>query len=767
MSSNLNQQKNIPLDGLAGLRQNWRSDLVAGFVVFLIALPLSLGIAGASGVPPVAGLIAAICGGIIVSLFSGSFVTINGPAAGLIVIVLGVTEQLGDGDTSVGYPYMLAATVCAGGILVLLGLLKAGKVGDFFPLSVVHGMLAAIGLIIMSKQIHIALGVDPLGKQPVDLVLELPHSFSQMNPYVAIIGLVSIVLMILMNYVIKNPIIKKIPAPLLVVVVGITLAHFLKVGYEADLDPTLPGAYLGYYNFMGADYVTGQNFLVSIPEASQMIHFPDFGKLFTGLFIKCVFTIAIIQGLESLLSASAVEQLDPAQRKANLNKDLVAVGLGSVVAGALGGIPIIAEIVRSSANVSNGAKTRWANFFHGFFILICVLLIPNVLHMIPRACLAGILVMTGYRLASPHEFAHMYKVGLEQLFIFVITILGVLLTDLLKGIFIGIGIKMLINAIRSGMYNPIKMFTAQATLKQISEGNYTLKTSGILVFTNYLSFKSKIEAIPVGQTVRIDFSDATFIDHTVFANATRLKQDYNYAGGSMSFYGLEYFKPVSHHHQAARVRIRNIEQIAQSLTPRQRALAAFAEKNDYCYSFQAETPASFIQKMDFFQNRYIGLQENFVDAPLTKTSSVHLQSSDISYKNGENFQSVNRKFTAVVISQIAEKVPDFLLINEDNMQELMGAKPSKGQMIKGEKGTYWLFSDKMKEALAFIDREDVLFLEEAQVQLIEGYEHSIFINKNNTILDAESIADLFSKGQLFIKNITQHKRPQATNLSKA
>ncbi len=756
---NQNQQKNIPLDGLAGLRQNWRGDLTAGFVVFLIALPLSLGIAGASGVPPVAGLIAAIAGGMVVSLLSGSFVTINGPAAGLIVIVLGVTEKLGNDNTAVGYPYMLAATVCAGGILIVLGLLKAGKVADFFPLSVVHGMLAAIGIIIMSKQLHIAMGVDPIGKKPVDLVLELPHSISQMNPYVAFIGFVSIVLMILMNYVIKNKTIKKIPAPLLVVMVGITMAYFLKVGYEADLDPTASGAYLGFYSFMGQDYVTGQNFLVAIPEASQMIHFPDFGKFFTGIFWQCVLTIAIIQGLESLLSAAAVEQLDPAQRKANMNKDLVAVGAGSMVAGALGGIPIIAEIVRSSANVSNGAKTRWANFFHGAFILICILLIPSVLHMIPRACLAGILVMTGYRLASPHEFIHMYKVGFEQLVIFVATILGVLLTDLLMGIVIGVGIKMLVNTFRSGAYNPLKWFTVQATLKQHGEGNYTLKASGSLTFTNYLAFKAKLSMIPIEKSVKIDMSDVIFIDHSVYAGMTRFKQDYNHAGGNMSFVGLELLKPVSHHHQAARVRIKNIEAISQNLSTRQKALASYAEKNDYCFSFQAETASSFVKKMDFFQNRYVGLQENFVDAPLKKGSEVNLQISDISYKSGESFQAINRKFTALIISNLQEKVPEFLFVNDKYVQDLLGSLPPKGLPIRNslQTATYWLFSSDMKLAKQIISEETANFAEELGIQLVEGYEKALFVNKNNAILDESNIAHLFENSPRLLKEFSEIK----------
>ncbi|MCS6832756.1 MAG: SulP family inorganic anion transporter, partial [Flammeovirgaceae bacterium] len=194
----------IPSDGLKGLKAHWKSDIVSGFIVFLIALPLSLGIAIASGVPPMAGIISAFVGGMVVSLLSGSYVTINGPAAGLIVVVLSSVERLGNGNLQEGYPHFLAATVVAGGFLILMGLAKAGKLGDFFPLSVVHGMLAAIGIIIMSKQIHVMLGVKPHAKGPLALIAEIPHSIATMNPKIALIGVLCLMVMIVLVFFVKN-----------------------------------------------------------------------------------------------------------------------------------------------------------------------------------------------------------------------------------------------------------------------------------------------------------------------------------------------------------------------------------------------------------------------------------------------------------------------------------------------------------------------------------------------------------------------------------
>jgi MFS superfamily sulfate permease-like transporter len=290
----MNSAQKFP-SGIAALRKYWKQDLIAGFVVSLIAMPLSIGIAIASGLPPSAGLIAAIAGGMIVSLFTGCHVTINGPAAGLIVIVLNSTEKLGDGDTSVGYPYFLAAVIMAGLLLVIAGFLKAGKLGDFFPLSVVHGMLAAIGIIIMSKQIHIVFGVSPVGKKPLQLLAEIPQTLSHWNPYVAFIGLLSMGILIFFQRF-KFAFLKFLPPPLIVVVIGILAGNFLKVGED------------GFYTFMGVDHVLGQHFLVALPE--DFLFFPDFSKVLTFDFWSVVLTVAVIQGVESLLSATAVEQLD-------------------------------------------------------------------------------------------------------------------------------------------------------------------------------------------------------------------------------------------------------------------------------------------------------------------------------------------------------------------------------------------------------------------------------------------------------------------------
>lgn len=535
----------VPKTGLAGLAENWRSDLLSGFLVFLIALPLCLGIAMASGFPPMAGIITAVIGGMVVSRISGSYVTINGPAAGLIVVILDAVQSLGQGDAMAGYRYTLAAIVVASLLQVLLGVFKAGKLSAFFPSSVVHGMLAAIGIIIMAKQIHTLLGVKPEAKSLLGTIAEIPHSIVEMNPEVSIIGLCGLGLLIVWA-LIKNRTLKMIPAPILVVLVGLALGQYF------DLDHIhkylfLPDAEMLPHH----EFSIGPAFLVAVPENFLSgFYFPDFSKFATYEFFMAVVTIWLVGSLESLLSAAAVDKLDPYKRDSNLNRDLAAVGVGNVIAGLVGGLPMIAEIVRSSANITNGAKTAWANFFHGLFLLIFVALFPRLIHEIPLSSLAALLVFTGFRLASPKEFAKTLQVGLDNFAVFVITILGVLATDLLVGVAIGIVAELLIHLVRG--LKPNHIFSIAYHVNQTDADTYHIAVSGSAVFSNFLSLKSLLADFPKQKKVFFDLSESELIDHTVMEFIHHFTEEYNQAGGQCEIVGLDAHETFSDHHLAAR-----------------------------------------------------------------------------------------------------------------------------------------------------------------------------------------------------------------------
>jgi len=495
----------LPQTGLAGLTENWRNDVPSGFLVFLIALPLCLGISLASGFPPSAGIITAIIGGVLVSRIGGSYLTINGPAAGLIVVVLAAVQGLGEGDALAGYRYTLAAIVVASVIQVLMGFFKLGRLSSFFPASVVHGMLAAIGLIIMATQTHVMLGVTPNPGSLLSIIAQIPKSLLNMNTQTVLISFLGLEILVLW------PLINtRIPAPVIVVLLGMLFAwHF-------GLDQQTTAAGAGY--------------LVAIPDNFLAgFYFPDFSKITTPAFWEAVLSISLVGSLESLLSAAAVDKLDPYKRCSDLDRDLTAVGIGNFISGLIGGLPMIAEIVRSSANIDNGAKTAWANFFHGLFVLLFVALFASLIQRIPLASLAALLVYTGYRLASPKAFAQVENIGKEQLLMFVVTIIGVLAVDLLAGVALGIIVKLAISLLR-GVW-PSNLFKIHFTVAQQADGTWVVKLLGSALFSNFLPLKQALARLDKGKTIIFDFSDGYLIDHTVMAFIYDFRLNYEAQGG--------------------------------------------------------------------------------------------------------------------------------------------------------------------------------------------------------------------------------------------
>ena len=538
---------NIPADGIAGLKQNWKDDLLSGFVISLIALPLCLGIALASGVPPMAGIIAGIVGGLILSLTSGSHLTINGPAAGLAVIVLmsmeGFKKMAPAGLTPeqvemFAYQCTLAVGVGCGILQLLFGLVKAGILSNFFPSSVVHGMLAAIGIMIFAKQFHTAVGVKPEAKEMLEVIAAIPHSLMNMNPDVAIISLVSLVILIGLP-MIKNKYVKMLPAPLLVVLVAIPLGHYFDLEHEHK------------YLFLDShEYNLGPKFLVTLPaNVMDGIVMPRFDYLFTGFGFQMMITYALVASLESLLTASAIDKLDPYKRHSNFNRELFAKGSGNILSSFFGGLPIIAEVVRSSANVNNGAKTRWANFFHGAFLLAFILFLSQFIHQIPLAALASMLMVTGYRLASPKEFAKTYHVGREQLIIFISTILVTLATDLLVGIGAGVLVKLIIHMVNGVPFK--SLFKPFLTIDENGD-EYLIDVEHSAIFSNYIGLKKQLEALPRGKKITVDFSNARLVDHSVMEHIHELANRYKQNGGSFDIIGLDNHKPLSAHPFATR-----------------------------------------------------------------------------------------------------------------------------------------------------------------------------------------------------------------------
>lgn len=521
-----------PLDGLQGLRQNWRHDIVSGLLVSLIALPLCLAIAMASGFPPFGGVITAIVGGMIVGPLCGSQLTIKGPAAGLIAIAVAAVEALGQGDLSAGYRYTLAVIVVASVIQIFFALLKFGRFADFFPASVIHGMLAAIGVIIISKQIHPLLGVKPIAREPISLLLEIPHSLVVMNPEIALVGFTSVLIVIFATSLFGR-LARYLPGPLAAVLAGIGFCLYFDFNHAHA------------YKWYSLDYSVDARYLVDLPTSFiSGITLPDFSRITTLTSFEYIVLFALIGSLESLLTCKAVDALDPWKRKANMNKDLLALGFGNAVCGLLGGLPMIAEVVRSSANISYGARTRWANAFHGMFLLIFVLALSPIIRLIPSAALAGVLCVVGYRLASPRRFRECKKIGPEHLAVFIITIIATLQTDLLMGVVIGMIAEYFLSA---ALGAPLKsLFVTVPKGEKRADGAYHIILPTACTFGSVIGFKREL-ARAEQSPVTLDFSRTTFVDHTFMQEVRQVERDHG-----AKLLGIEKLDPITHHRSSLR-----------------------------------------------------------------------------------------------------------------------------------------------------------------------------------------------------------------------
>jgi len=625
----------IPKDGLEGLKENWRTDALSGFLVFLLALPLSLGIAKASGFDAAMGVLTPMIGGVIVSIFQGGRLTIKGPAAGLITVCAGAVADLG----GLGIEGVSATQLAAGAVVVMaviqviFGFLKFGSFSDFFPHSAVHGMLAAIGVLIFAKQFPILMGVDPSftkNLSPIQLYTHIPVFIANANWSIALVGIGSLI--IIFGLPMLGGIFKKIPAPMIVLVVMIPLAIVMN----------FKGLYKGS--------------LVSIGDFWKNVGFnASFAAIGTFVFWKYVFMFLFVNSLESLLTVKAIDGLDPYKRKSDYNKDLSALALGNGLSGLLGGLPMISEVARSSANVNNGARTRWANFFHGLFLFVSMLVLIPVIEMIPNAALAAMLIAVAYRLASPKEFIGTYKIGPEQFVIFSVTIIVTVAEDLLLGVAAGILTKFIFHII-NGAPLP-SLFKADYTLTE-TDNEYRVKVRGSATFSNFLGFKKLFSQFKPGKTVVFNFADAKLVDHSFMEQLHHFEDDYHLSGGKVIWDGLDKFNPFSNHPLAARKAASgNASKLEIRLSGRQIELRKFADDNDMMFYPQKVKNSLKYRNFPIAQGAKIQYEENI----LTKyTQYGHLEISDLVLTEVDVTKQ-DTTITVVQVSDIQGTLPHFAL----------------------------------------------------------------------------------------------------------
>lgn len=484
----------------SGMFSNLKSDFPASIVVFFVALPLCLGIALASGAPLFSGVIAGIIGGVLVGAISGSNIGVSGPAAGLAAIVLTSIGTLG------GFENFLVAVVLGGVIQLVFGFLRAGVIGYYFPSSVIKGMLTGIGIIIILKQIPHFIGydADPEGDfaffqvDGQNTFSEILNSLNFIQPGSALMGLLGLAILLLWDNVLakKHKLFQLIQGPLVAVVVGIVFFNLTK-----GLD------------VMGI----ASTHLVSVPVPDDLssflaqFSFPNFSAIANTEVWVVGFTIALVASLETLLCVEATDKLDPHKNVTPTNRELLAQGTGNIISGLIGGLPITQVIVRSSANIQSGGQTKMSAILHGFFLLGSVILIPNLLNMIPLSVLAAILLVVGFKLAKPGLFKSMYQLGWKQFVPFIVTVVGIIFTDLLVGIGLGLLVGIIVILFKS--YQNSHFLHKEG--EDIDDGKIKMTLAEEVTFFNKGAILKELDRLPHDSVLELDVTNTKYLDNDI------------------------------------------------------------------------------------------------------------------------------------------------------------------------------------------------------------------------------------------------------------
>ena len=711
--------ESTPKTGIKGLIENWQSDLIAAVSVALIALPLSLGIALAAGAPAMSGIFSAIVGGVVTTLYRGGHISVNGPAKGVIgVILLGIV--LMDDGSGQAFNYVLAAVVVSGGIQMLLGIMKLGRLAEIFHTSVIHGILAAIGIIIFAKQIHVAMGTHSdspsIIQNLIDAVLYLP----QANPFVIIISITGL-LLLLLHSKISYRFFHFLPAPMWVIALSIPFVYVFNF-FE-----------LQTLSFLGKEYEVGPNLLLDIPDKiMDSIMFPNFGKINTIEFWTTVFSILIITSIESLAIAKAVDKIDPYKRKTDLNKDLTGIGLSTMVAGCIGGLPIIAVIIRSTVNIHNGAKTKWSNMYQGILLLLFIVVLSPIMTKVPLCAFAILLVYTGFKLASPSVFKQAYNQGTEQLIFFIGTMILTLYTNLLIGLLGGLLLALVTHMLlaRLSILQFFKMiYKSRTKLVKISDDDYDLKIRGVANFLGILKIDKIISKIPSGVNVNIDLSETRLVGMTYMDYLVEYLKTQRASGGKVFITGLDSHVSLSTYNRALKI---SLSDTSTKLSLRQKRLRNLATEKDYQFSSQVDWNTIYLKKFHFFEIRPIERKYNCLKGTY-KESKVAWEVADVTFNEGNAFTAETFN-TTLMILKLNKKLPIFTMEKEgvlekiiDRVMAFTGYKDINFEMYPDFSKKFLLMGPDEDEIRSFFTDEIIQFFENHQIYHIESNGESMVI----------------------------------------
>ncbi len=584
MLKNISTPAEKPQNGIKGLK-HWRYDLLAGMQVALVSLPLSLGIAIASGAPAVTGVISAIIAGLIFPFLGGAYVTISGPAAGLAPALLSGMLLLGGGDLAAGYPLLLVAICLTGLLQIVLSLFNAGRFALFLPVTVVEGMLAAIGAIIIIKQIPALLGVlAPPAKSMLVTIANLPAVLLQTDAAIAAIGGVCLFLLFYLNRT-RHAWLRRIPPLLFVAGVGIGLGYLLK------LEPQ-------YLIAMPHNIIEGG---ITLPAFADVWNRTE---LWWGILLV-VITLTLIDGIESLATIAAVDKIDPYQRKSNPNVTLRAMGVSNTLSSIFGGLTIIPGGVKSRVNIDAGGRTLWANFYNAVFLIIFLFLAKDLIARVPLASIGAILIYVGWRLCEFSVFRKTYAIGRDQMLIFVVTIAAIIATDLLYGILLGIAAKIVLHtylltpsfrAVLTGRLTFTQSFkllwgnfaglfrnpVIKVKVEESTEGPHYRISLGSVVCFNLLPLDKLLQAIPPGAAITLVVTESgRIIDHTAMEYLQQFREECLHAGRPFEIQGLEHFYQFTRHALSVRMHDAKLVKEKAQLSARELQMAEVARRHDF------------------------------------------------------------------------------------------------------------------------------------------------------------------------------------------
>jgi carbonic anhydrase len=646
-----------PENGLPGLK-HWRYDVLAGMQVALVSLPLSLGIAIASGAPPVTGIVSSVIAGIVYPFIGGAYVTISGPAAGLAPVLLGGMLVLGNGNLEAGYPLLLVAISLTGVTQLVLTYFRAGRFAIFFPQTVVEAMLAAIGIIIIIKQFPLLLGViAPPKKTIIESLQVLPGQIAALAPGVFLIGAVSLFLIFYLNRT-KNRWLKIIPPPLTIVLIGIGIGTFFQLGPQ---------------------------FLIRIPDnLIESVRLPAFGEVLARpelwwSIATISITLTLIDGIESLATIQAVDKIDPYQRKSNPNRTLGAMGISNLLSSLVGGLTIIPGGIKSRANVDGGGRTLWANFYNAVFLILFFFFARDLINRIPLATLAAVLIYIGWRLCEPRVFLRSLATGKDQFIIFIATIVAILMTDLLAGIIIGVVLYVLLlhtllspsprhvltgeisfrDAVRIGWDNFKTLFQDPVIETTTASGGGSPRHEihiASLFNTNLLKLENRLQKLPPdADTAFVLSRTGKMICHTAMEYLHHFQEQAVEKGRKCEIEGLGHYHPFAAHPHAARKHDRRIAKRNALLTTRQNMMMKLAQQYELSFSPEIE------RCLNEHHFLYLTLGSDKMESNVISGQYKGLRIKLFDYSFLRDPLSYLATWRTMIIFRAAVPVPDFVL----------------------------------------------------------------------------------------------------------